>query len=206
MFRRKSFALLKLFQNIQELFTQNVPNNQKCSVEKVLHFWNCSRTFKNFLPKIFQINGNIPKHCKVFPRNVQSKSFWKMFMKHSKIVSKQSDMFCKHFSVWKTFWVFINMSRLLYFPKSSETFSLFKNIPECSGIFQICFENILKFCFGNISKVFRNVKMFSEVSETLRYFSKMFRNILTCLIDCAVSECFETFSLSQNIQICSRNI
>ena len=102
--------------------------------------------------------------------------------------------------------LFINMSRLLYFPKSSETFSLFRNIPECSGIFQICFENILKFCFGNISKVFRNVKMFSEVSETLRYFSKMFRNILTCLIDCAVSECFETFSLSQNIQICSRNI
>ena len=88
MFRRKNFALLILFQNIQELFTQNVPNNRKCSVEKVLHFWNCSRTFKNFLPKIFQINGNIPKHCKVFPRNVQSKSFWKMFMKHSKIVSK----------------------------------------------------------------------------------------------------------------------
>ena len=77
MFRRKSFALLKLFQNIQELFTKNVPNNRKCSVEKVLHFWNCSRTFKNFLPKIFQINGNIPKHCKVFPRNVQSKSFLK---------------------------------------------------------------------------------------------------------------------------------
>jgi len=85
MFRRKSFALLKLFQNIQELFTQNVPNNRKYYVEKVVHFWNCSRPF---FTKMSQINGNIPKYCKVFRRNVQSKSFRKIFMKHSKIVSK----------------------------------------------------------------------------------------------------------------------
>ena len=142
MFRRKSFALLKLFQNIQELFTQNVPNNRKCSVEKVLHFWNCSRTFKNFLPKIFQINGNIPKHCKVFPRNVQSKSFWKMFMKHSKIVSKQSDMF----------------SNISVFGKHSECLS---TCPDCS-IFQslpkllVCletFQSVLEY-FKFVLKIF----------------------------------------------------
>ena len=98
-------------------------------------------------------------------------------------------MFSKHFK--KCSWI------LRYFQKCFETFWLvywFDLFSECSETFSL-FRSI-KICFGNITKVFQNIKTFLEV----------FRNILTCLVDCPIFKIFETFSSLRNIKICSENI
>ena len=80
----------------------------------------------------------------------------------------------------KYFDLFGNMSRLFCFPKCSETFSLFRNIPECSGIFKICFEKFSNICFRNISKLFRNSKtFFKSVLKYSNLFSRLsyFQNV-----------------------------
>jgi len=98
-------------------------------------------------------------------------------------------LFSKHFK--KCSWI------LRYFQKCFETFWLvywFDLFSECSETFSL-FRSI-KICFGNITKVFQNIKTFLEV----------FRNILTCLVDCPIFKIFETFSSLRNIKICSENI
>ena len=78
----------------------------------------------------------------------------------------------------------------------SETFRfVLYTFQKCSGQFSRLFRNV-QICFRDITKVFQNIKTFSKV----------FRNILTCLVVVLFLECSETFSLFQNIQICSGNI
>ena len=87
------------------------------------------------------------------------------------------------------------------FSECSETFSLFRNIPECPGTFQIC--------LGNISKILRNTFSYPEtirfVLETFKksvpehtdiFLKRCSQTIPTCLVDCFV------FKIFQNIQIC----
>jgi len=69
-------------------------------------------------------------------------------------------------------------------PKHSDLFwGQFKIVLEnVLEKFQDCSENI-QICFWDISKVFQNIKTFSKV----------FRNILTCLVDCPVFIMFQNF-------------
>ena len=63
--------------------------------------------------------------------------------------------------------LFSNMPRLFCSPKCSENFSLFRNILECSEIFQ-------KFFFRNIPKVFWNINTFlKSVLKHSDFFSRL---------------------------------
>jgi len=89
---------------------------------------------------------------------------------------------------------------LTHFQKYSETFWLvychvflmfrnFQFISKHADLFRDTFKfglkTFQKFVFGTFQKVFRNIKMFSKV----------FRNILTCLVDCLVFRMIWNFQL-----------
>ena len=154
--------------------------------------------------KVFRNIMNCLLDCPVF------RMFWNF-----QFISKHSDLF------WKTFQKKCSRTfRCKLFPEHSDLFSRFVLFLEYSETFRFVLGTFQKYSgniqiyFQVISKVFRNIKKFSKV----------FRNILTYLVDCPIfiifrnfhkhSDCFgnifkmfcKTFRLFQNIQICFRDI
>jgi len=120
--------------------------------------------------------------------------FWEYFEKCSGKISRLFRNILSCFS---------NMSRLFCFLKYSETFSLFRNIPECSGIFQNKFWKYFKTKFGTFQECSGNIKMFvNSVLEllftprTFRFFLETLQNVLEKFQDYSKKmqeKCSETF-------------
>ena len=147
---RNTFSYPETIRFVLETFKKSVPEHIDIFLKR------CSQTIPTclvdcFIFKMFQNiqicletfqmipeHSNPPKHSNVYCHANCSGTIWNVNMSNFfiyRFVLKKSDMFYKHVSVRKYSELFINMSRLFYFPKSSETFNFFRNIPECSGIF-----------------------------------------------------------------------
>ena len=154
MFCRKSFAHLKLFQNIQELFTQNIPNKQKYSETLQSVPQTCS--IKKFLKNVHETLQNCFKTIRYVLQT----------FKCSENISTCLAT-CLDYSVFQSV------------PKLLVCLETFQSVLEYLKFVLKKFSNI---CFRNISKLFRNSKTFfksvpkhSDLSSRLSCF-RMFRN------------------------------
>ena len=81
------------------------------------------------------------------------------------------------------------------FSECSETFSLFRNIPECPGTFQIC--------LGNISKILRNTFSYPE---TIRFVLETFQKKCSRTYKYFLKKVFTDHSDLFSILFCFQNV